>query len=87
MGFLWEAKMRNTLSMMVLFFGMAFIASGVAYAGSCASAEREMVQGQTAVEFAKDQSGYEKAVRLFERARCLIEKCNRRVKYVASHLM
>jgi len=60
--------MKNTLNMMVLFFGMAFIAPRVAYADPCASAEREMVQGQTAIEFAKDQNGYEKAVRLFERA-------------------
>ena len=60
--------MNQKTNLMVLFFGVAFFAQSAAYANSCSSVEREMVQGETAVEFAKDKNGYQEAARLFEEA-------------------
>ena len=60
--------MKKILNLMALFFGMLFIVQSVAYADSCSSVEREMVQGQTAVEVARNDSGFQKAARLFEKA-------------------
>ncbi|ATX79735.1 Tetratricopeptide repeat-containing protein [Mariprofundus aestuarium] len=60
--------MKKILNLMALFFGMLFIVQSVAYADSCSSVEREMVQGQTAVEVARNDGGFQKAARLFEKA-------------------
>jgi len=60
---------------MALISGVILAANGMAFAGPCTSVEREMVQGQTAFEIAKDNSDYEEAARLFEKATAKAPKC------------
>lgn len=67
--------MKRTMNAVVLIFGAPFVANGVAFAEPCASVEREMVQGQTAFEIAKDNSDYEEAAHLFKKATDKAPEC------------
>jgi len=60
--------MKKIVNLVTMFLMICFVLQGTASADSCASVEREMVQGQMAVEIAKDQSGFQTAAGLFEKA-------------------